>query len=117
MAKTISTGSASKVTGETEIRSGNCAKCHIPFEVIEQPDEIPDIRRCPNCGGHVGELLVAFSSGDAETPWGERYEKARIKFAMRNRRKTIPEYLRTGKCPAHLKRTAIWLAVRNLLRR
>ena len=64
-----------------------------------------------------GNLLVRFSSEDTEGFWGQLYEAERIKFAMRNRGKTIPEYLRTGKRPAHLKRTAIWLAVRNLLRR
>lgn len=64
-----------------------------------------------------GNLLARFSSEDTEGFWGQLYEAERIKFAMRNRRKTIPEYLRTGKHPAHLKRTAIWLAVRNLLRR
>ena len=106
-----------KVIGETEIRSGNCENCHIPFEVIEQEGEKPDIRRCPKCGGNVGELLVAFSSEDTESFWGQLYEAERIKFAMRNRGKTIPEYLRTGGRPLYLKRTAIWLAVRNLLRR
>ena len=64
-----------------------------------------------------GNLLVRFGSEDNEGFWGQLYEAGRIKFAMRNRGKTIPEYLRTGKHPAHLKRTAIWLAVRNLLRR
>ena len=64
-----------------------------------------------------GNLLVRFSSEDAEGFWGQLYEAERIKFAMRNRGKTIPEYLRTGGRPLYLKRTAIWLAVRNLLRR
>ena len=106
-----------KVIGETVIRSGNCEKCHIPLEVIEQEGEKPDSKQCPNCGGNLGELLVRFSSEDTEGFWGQLYEAERIKFAMRNRRKQIPEYLRTGERPRHLKRTAIWLAVRNLLRR
>ena len=64
-----------------------------------------------------GNLLVRFSSEDTEGFWGQLYEAERIKFAMRNRGKTIPEYLRTGGRPLYLKRTAVFLAVRNLLRR
>jgi len=87
MAKAISTGSASEVTGETEIKDKH------------------------------GNLLVRFSSEDTEGFWGQLYEAGRIKFAMRSRGKTIPEYLRTGERPLHLKRTAVLLAVKNLLRR
>ena len=64
-----------------------------------------------------GNLLVRFGSEDTEGFWGQLYEAERIKFAMRNRGKTIPEYLRTGERPRHLKRTAVLLAVRNLFRR
>ena len=63
-----------------------------------------------------GNLLVRFSSEDTEGFWGQLYEAERIKFAMRNRRKTIPEYLRTGGRPKHLRRMAIRLAIGNLLR-
>ena len=69
MAKAISTGSASKVTGETEIKDKH------------------------------GNLLVRFSSEDAETPWGQRYEAARIKYAMLHKGDKISPYLRTGKRP------------------
>jgi len=64
-----------------------------------------------------GNLLVQFSSKDAETTWGQIYEAERIKYAMRNRRKNIPFYLRTGERPEHLVRTALCLAVKNILRR
>ena len=64
-----------------------------------------------------GNLLVAFSSIDAEGFWGQMYEAERIRYAMRNRRKTIPEYLMTGERPHHLIRMALWLAIRNLVRR
>jgi len=87
MAKIISTSSGQKVIGETKIKD------------------------------RYGNLLVAFSSIDAEGFWGQMYEAERIRYAMRNRRKQIPEYLRTGDRPQHLIRMAIWLTVRNLLRR
>ena len=64
-----------------------------------------------------GNLIVRFSSEEAEGFWGQLYEAERVKFAMRNRGKAIPEYLRTGGKPLYLKRTAILLVVRNLLRR
>jgi len=46
-----------------------------------------------------GNLLVAFSSEDAETPWGQRFQAARIRYSMLKRRETIPMWLRTGKRP------------------
>jgi len=58
----------------------------------------------PNCIGETiirdgeGNLLVQFSSLDAKTPWGKRFEAARIKYAMLHRRDRIPSFLRTGKC-------------------
>jgi len=45
-----------------------------------------------------GNLLVQFCSLDAETPWGKRFEAARIKYAMLHRRDRLPSFLRTGKC-------------------
>jgi len=114
MAKAISTSTGYDVIGETVIRSGNCEKCHIPFEVIKQPDEMPDIKRCPKCHGERGELLVQFSSKDAETPWGQRFEAARIKYAMLKRRDKIPLFLRTGKCPFFVKIIAIPILERKL---
>ncbi len=45
-----------------------------------------------------GNLLVQFSSLDAETIWGQRFEAARIKYCMLKRRERIPKFLRTGKC-------------------
>jgi hypothetical protein len=94
---TCTSTAGTEAEGYSEIRSGMCEKCHIPFEVIEQPDEIPDIRQCPKCGGNVGELLVAFASKDAKSYWGNEYQKERIIYAMRHRRDKIPMYLRTGK--------------------
>jgi len=64
-----------------------------------------------------GNILVQFSSLDAESFWGNVYEAERIKYAMRNRHKNIPQYLRTGERPQNLKRTALLLAVKNILRR
>jgi len=87
MAKAIATSQGHEVIGETEIKDRD------------------------------GNLLVRFSSEDAVGFWGQLYEAGRIKFAMRNRRKQIPEYLRTGERPRHLIRMAIWLAIRNLIRR
>ena len=63
-----------------------------------------------------GKLLVCFASKDAETLWGYRYQRERIIYAMRNRRKNIPEYLRTGEAPPHLKREALKLMILNLLK-
>lgn len=45
-----------------------------------------------------GNVLVQFSSLDAETPWGQRFEAVRIKYAMLRRRDKIPQFLRTGRC-------------------
>jgi hypothetical protein len=109
------TSAGHKVIGETVIRSGNCEKCHIPFEVIEQPDET--IRRCPECHGEIGELLVQFTSLDAEAPWGQRFEAARIKYAMLKRRERIPQFLRTGKCPFIIKIIFTLILERKLKRR
>jgi hypothetical protein len=67
------TSSGSKVIGETVIRDGS------------------------------GNLLVQFSSLDAETPWGQRFQAARVKYAMLKRRERIPQFLRTGKCPFIIK--------------
>jgi len=114
---TCTSMAGTEAEGYSEIRSGNCEKCRIPFEVIEQPDEIPDIRRCPECGGNVGELLVAFSSKDAETYLGGQYQKERIKYAMEQRRKAIPTRYRTGQpCPVGTTRI-IWEIVKLKLRR
>lgn len=46
-----------------------------------------------------GNLLVAFNSEDVKDYWGNRYQVARIKYAMLKRREQIPSYLRTGKRP------------------
>jgi len=116
MAKCITTA-GTEAEGFTEIRSGNCEKCHIPLEVIEQEGEKPDIRRCPNCGRNIGELLVAFNSKEAESYWGNQYQKQRIRYAMRHRRDTIPEYLRTGELPPNIATETIKLRIKNLLRR
>lgn len=62
-------------------------------------------------------LLVAFSSEDITGFWSYFYEKQRIQYAMRNRNKAIPDYLRTGGIPVHLKSEAIKLFILNLLRR
>jgi hypothetical protein len=94
---TCTSTSGTEAEGYTEVRNGICEKCHIPFEVIEQPGEEPDIRRCPQCGGNIDELLVAFSSKDAESYWGNQYQKERIIYCMKHRRDKIPMYLRTGK--------------------
>ena len=92
------TTSGSKAEAYSEITSGLCEKCHIPFVIIESQNEFePDIRRCPNCGGNIGELLVAFSSKDAEKYWGNQYQKERVIYCMKHRRDKIPMYLRTGK--------------------
>jgi len=64
-----------------------------------------------------GNLLVAFNSKDAESYWGNEYQKERIKYAMRHRRDNIPEYLRTGEPPPNIKKEAIKLKIKNLLRR
>ena len=44
-----------------------------------------------------GNLLVAFSSKDAESYWGNQYQKERVIYCMKHRRDKIPMYLRTGK--------------------
>jgi hypothetical protein len=114
---TCTSTAGTEAEGYSEIRSGNCEKCRIPFEVTEQEGEEPDIRRCPECGGLVGELLVAFSSEDINGFWSQLYQKERIIYAMRHRRDSIPEYLRTGEPPPSIKREAIKLRIKNLLRR
>jgi len=45
-----------------------------------------------------GNLLVRFSSKDTGGFWGQRFEAARIKYAMLHRGDNIPSFLRTGKC-------------------
>jgi len=50
-----------------------------------------------------GNLLVRFSSEDVGGLWGQRFEQARVKYAMTHRRDNIPKFLRTGKCPFLLK--------------
>lgn len=87
MNKDISTTSGVAVIGETEIRDKD------------------------------KNLLVRFTSVDAEDCWGNFYEAQRIEYAMRNRRKTISEHYKTGVRPVHLKREAISLLIKNLLRR
>jgi len=114
MAKTASTSSGNKVIGETVIRSLRCAKCLIDCERIEQPGELPDLKVCPRCGGTEREVIVAFSSEDAETPWGQRYEAARIKYAMLHRQDKIRSFLRTGKCPFFVKWIMIPILERKL---
>ena len=64
-----------------------------------------------------GNLLVSFASSDAEGFWGNLYQSARIKYAMRHRRDNIPQYLRTGELPPHKIREAIKLTVKNMIRR
>jgi hypothetical protein len=64
-----------------------------------------------------GKLLVSFASKDTETFWGYRYQRERIVYAMRHRRNNIPDYLRTGEPPPHLKVEAIKLMILNLIRR
>jgi hypothetical protein len=64
-----------------------------------------------------GKLLVSFASKDAKTFWGYRYQRERIRYAMRHRRDNIPEYIRTGEPPPHLKVEAIKLWIKNLIRR
>jgi len=112
MAKAISTSSGQKVIGETVIRNLNCEKCHIPRELIEWEDG--NTRQCPKCGGNVGEFVVRFSSLDAETPWGQRFEAARIKYAMLHKYDKIPSFLRTGKCFFLVKITATLILERKL---
>lgn len=43
-----------------------------------------------------GSLLVAFNSADAETYWGNEYQRERIQYCMRHRRDKVPMSLRTG---------------------
>ena len=64
-----------------------------------------------------GNLLVQFSSEQAETPWGQRFEAARIKYAMLKRRERIPSFLRTGKCPFIIKIIFTFILERRLKRR
>jgi len=59
-------------------------------------------------------LIVKFSSEDAETPWGQRFEAARIKYATLHRRDRIPKFLRTGKCPFIIKVILIPILERKL---
>lgn len=99
MAKAISTSSGQKCIGETVIRSLRCAKCLIDCERIEQPGGLPELKVCPKCGGTEREIIVAFSSLDAETTWGQRYESARIKYAVLHKRDKIKPFLRDGKRP------------------
>jgi len=100
-------GAGAKATGYTEIRNGICQKCHIPFEEFETGEvyegQLVTVRRCPKCGGDLGELLVAFNSEEAKDYWGEIYQKERIKYAMRHRRDKIPKHLRTGAKPLGLR--------------
>jgi len=63
-----------------------------------------------------GNLLVAFNSED-ESFCGYHYDRQRIKYCMRHRRNTIPEYLRTGDRPKSIKKETIRLWFLNLLRR
>ena len=44
-----------------------------------------------------GNLLVRFSSEEAESYWGNEYQKERTIYSMRHKRDKIPMYLRTGK--------------------
>jgi hypothetical protein len=46
-----------------------------------------------------GNLLVAFSSEDAESHWANEYQRLRIDYCMKHRRDDIPMYLRTGERP------------------
>jgi len=64
-----------------------------------------------------GKLLIAFSSEDINGFWSQLYQRERIIYAMTNRRKNIPDYLRTGELPPHLKLEAIKLRIKNLIRR
>lgn len=88
-----------KCEGETIIRSGRCAKCHIESERVEQSDGIPDLYVCPKCGGGEREILVMFKSKDAEGYWPNEYERLRIDYCIKHRRDEIPVFLRTGKKP------------------
>ena len=61
-----------------------------------------------------GNLLVRFSSEDNEGLWGQRFEQARVKYAMLHRRDKIRKFLRTGKCPFLLKLIFIPILERKL---
>jgi len=61
-----------------------------------------------------GNLLVQFSSEDAESPLGQRFEATRIRYCMSHRRDRIPQFLRTGKCPFLIKFIAIPILERKL---
>jgi hypothetical protein len=77
MAKCITTTQGTEAEGYTEIRDKN------------------------------KNLLVAFNSKDAESRWGNAYQKERIIYCMRHRGDRIPDYLRTG-------RRTLWLRIFGL---
>ena len=87
MAKVMTTASGQQVIGETVIRDKD------------------------------NNLLVQFSSADAESFFGLLYERERIKYCMRHRRDNILMSLRKGDRPNHLVRECLSLMLKNILRR